>query len=350
VIDFRYHLVSIVAVFLALAIGIVLGSTALQGDTIDGLKAINNSLQNQLNAATAERDSYAQQASAGDQFVQTAEPTLLKDMLTGDQIVLVTEPGAASAVISGIQQAAKDAGATITGTVALQPKFNDLSGTTRASLDALNAGLASADGVKLSPATDTQTAYQQQAAQLIAGAILHKTAAQSTLTSTEAQTLLKEYENGGYLTVGGGNPTAGATLAVIVTPQATTADGPSDPADEVLLALAAQFAGASAATVVAGPVITSPASSSAISVLRSDGTVSGLVSTVDNANYNIGQISVIWALANLLQGGKPNNYGVSGASAVSPPVPSPVPSATPTVSVTPTAKATGKVKKTVSTK
>ena len=31
VIDFRYHLVSIVAVFLALAIGIVVGATALQG-------------------------------------------------------------------------------------------------------------------------------------------------------------------------------------------------------------------------------------------------------------------------------------------------------------------------------
>ena len=34
-IDFRYHLVSIVAVFLALAIGIVLGSTELQGTTLD---------------------------------------------------------------------------------------------------------------------------------------------------------------------------------------------------------------------------------------------------------------------------------------------------------------------------
>ena len=33
-IDFRYHLVSIVAVFLALAIGIVLGSTELEGPTL----------------------------------------------------------------------------------------------------------------------------------------------------------------------------------------------------------------------------------------------------------------------------------------------------------------------------
>jgi hypothetical protein len=345
VIDFRYHLVSIVAVFLALAIGIVLGSTALQGDTIDALKSVNNSLQNQYNAATAQRDSYAQQANAGDQFVQTAEPALLKDMLTGEKIVLVTEPGATSTVINGIQQAATDAGATITGTVTLQSKFNDLSGTTRASLYALNAYLASTDLVTLSPATDTQTVNEQQAAQLIADAIMDRTPGQSALTGTEAQTVLKAYENGGYLTVSSGAPTAGATLAVIVTPPATTADGPNDPADEVLLALAAQFAEASAATVVAGPVMNPPVSSSAISVLRSDSSVASQVSTVDNADTRIGQISVIWALANQRQGGKPNSYGVSGASAVSPPVPSPVPSATPTVSVTPTAKATGKVKK-----
>jgi hypothetical protein len=345
VIDFRYHLVSIVAVFLALAIGIVLGSTALQGDTIDALRALNNSLQDQLNAANDASRSYSQQVDNGDTFVQTAEPALLKDMLTGDKIVLVAEPSAPSAVISGIQQAAADAGATITGTVVLQPKFNDLSAPTLTSLGQLNATLGSEDGIVLSPGTDTQTVYQQQAAQLIADATLDKTAGQSVLTSADAQTTLKGYENGGYLTVSSGNPTGGATLAVIVTPAATTADGPTDPADEVLLALAAEFAGESAATVVAGPTMTPPASSSAISVLRSNSTVSGLVSTVDNADSRIGQISVIWALAYHLQGGKPNSYGVSGASAVSPPVPSPVPSATPTVSVTPTAKATGKVKK-----
>ena len=55
-IDFRYHLVSIVAVFLALAIGIVLGSTELQGSTIDGLRTVSNSLRSQLSAVSAERD------------------------------------------------------------------------------------------------------------------------------------------------------------------------------------------------------------------------------------------------------------------------------------------------------
>jgi Copper transport outer membrane protein, MctB len=349
VIDFRYHLVSIVAVFLALAIGIVLGSTELQGGTLDALKNINDSLTNQLNAVIAERDSYGQSASASDTFLATAEPKLLADMLTGDRIVLVTEPGAPSSVISGIQTAAKDAGATITGTIALQPKFNDLSGTTRASLYAVNAPLASSDGIQLQPATDTLTVYQQNAAQLIAAAILEKTGGQPELAGLDAQTLLKQYENAGYLSVSSGTPTDGASLAVIVTPPATSADGPNDPADEILPAVAAQFALVSAATLVAGPVAGSTTSSSPISVLRSS-SAAAQVSSVDNADTTLGQISTIWALADQLQGGKPNSYGISGASAVSPSVPLPVPSVTPTVPATPTTKATGKVTKTVNTK
>ncbi|MDX6343784.1 MAG: Copper transport outer membrane protein MctB, partial [Trebonia sp.] len=111
----------------------------------------------------------------------------------------------------------------------------------------------------------------------------------------------------------------------------------------------AQFAGASTATPVAGPAASSAASSSAISVLRGS-SVSGSVSSVDNADTRLGQISTIWALANQQAGGNPSSYGISGASAVSPSVPAPVPSATPSVSGTPTTKATGGVKKTVSKK
>ena len=347
-IDFRYHLVSIVAVFLALAIGIVLGSTALQGDTLDVLRSANNSLTNHLNAATAQLGSDGQLVTANGQFLLTAEPKLLAGLLTGDKVVLVTEPGASSGITDSIDKAAVLAGATVTGTVALQPKFNDLSGTTKSSLSAINSELATTDLVELTPATDQQTVYQQDAAQLIAAAILNKTDGQLGLTTPEAQTLLGEYAKSGFLTTSGA-PWNRATLAVIVAPQDAPADGANDPADQVLLALAAQFAGASAATLLAGPSATSGASSSAISVLRGS-SVSGQVSSVDNADTTLGQIAAIWALADQQAGGKPNSYGVSGASAVSPPVPSPVPSATPTVSSTPTTKATGGVKKTVKTK
>jgi hypothetical protein len=351
VIDFRYHLVSIVAVFLALAIGIVLGSTELQGTTIDGLRSLSNSLKNQLSAAQSAEHSYQALAGASDTFLQTAEPKLLADTLTGDRIVLVTEPGAPSSVISGVKQAAGLAGAAVTGTIALQPKFNDLSGTAESTLSAINDQLASADGATLAAPAAAQTGYQQQAAQLIASAILDKTAAASGatpasgLTAAQAQGVLEAYAQGGYLT-SSGTPTDRATLAVLVTPGTAPTDGTSDPADQVLLAVAQEFAGASAATLAAGSTAGSAPAASAISVLRSS-SVSSLVSSVDNADTVLGQISTMWALAVQLAGAKPNSYGISGASAVSPVVPSPVPSVTPTASGTPTQKTTGKAKKIV---
>jgi Copper transport outer membrane protein, MctB len=345
VIDFRYHLVSIVAVFLALAIGIVLGSTELQGNTYAVLNSTSNSLRSQLNAAQAEREGYKTQASTQDQFLQSAEPRLLGKLLAGDNVVIVTEPGAQSSVVNGIEQAAGMAGATVTGQVALQPKFNDISGTNQSSLSSINSSIAGTDGTVLAQGTDPQTLYQQQAAQLIATAILDKTTGQTGqtgqtgLTAAAAQTLLNTYEQAGYL-IATGSPTKRATLAVLVTPQTAPTDGAADPANQALLAVAQEFASLSAATLVAGGTTGSAQSGNAMSVLRSS-SVSGQVSSVDNADTTLGQISAIEALAAQLAGGKPNSYGISGASAISP-VPLPSPSPTATVTPTPHPTATGK--------
>ena len=347
-IDFRYHLVSIVAVFLALAIGIVLGSTELQGTTLDALRGINGSLKSQLNAAEAQRNGYAQQAGASDAFLKSAESKLLGGTLSGDRVVIVTEPGAPSSVAAGVEQAAKLAGAAITGTVQLLPKFNDLSGATQATLTALNAQLATSVSTTLSPAASSQTGYQQNAAQLIGSAILNQTAGQVGLTTGQAQLVLQGYAQGGYLNESGA-PWNRATLAVIVASDSVPADGANDPGNQVLLAVAQEFATLSAATLVAGSVAGTTPAGSAIAVLRGS-SVAGQVSSVDNADTTLGQISTMWAFAAQLAGGKPKSYGVLGASSVSPAVPLPVPSVTPSVTSTPTQSATGAGGKTVGKK
>lgn len=348
-IDFRYHLVSIVAVFLALAIGIVLGSTELRGNVLDALQSSSNSLRSQLNAASAQRDNYQALTSAGEQYLQTAEPRLLARLLDGQRVVLITEPGAQSSVIDGIKQAVTDAGATVSGQLALQPAFNDTSGATQSSLSSINGSVVS-DGTQLAPGTDPRTAEQQHAAQLIATAVLEKTTGQSGLSAAQAQTLLTAYFQAGYLSVTG-NPSAPAdraTLAVLVTPQNTPSDGANDPANQVLLAITQQFAAAGAATVVAGGTTGSAQPGSAMSALRSS-SVSDAVSSVDDADMTLGQITVAEALAIQLAGGKPNSYGISGASAVSP---NPLPSAAPSSAATaqPHARATGKGGKPVNNK
>jgi hypothetical protein len=348
-IDFRYHLVSIVAVFLALAVGIVLGSTEFQPNAISFLQSTSNSLNSQLSAARAQRDAAAAQASGAEAFMQSAESVLLGDgrLLAGRKVVLITEPGAPGPVIDGVKKAATAAGATVTGQVTLQSAFNDVSGATQSTLSSINGSIASADGTVLAPGTDPQTICEQQAAQLIGTAILAGPAqsaagqpdgtAQIPLSAASAQTLLKAYAQAGFLTISGA-PTDQATVAVIVAPGSVPANGAADPANEVLVAIAQQLASASAATVVAGAAGASGQQGSAISVLRSS-SASSQVSTIDNADTTQGQITVMQAIAVQLAGGKPNSYGISGAASVSP-VPVPPPTVAPTASATPTTQPT----------
>jgi hypothetical protein len=333
VIDFRYHLVSIVAVFLALALGIVLGSTELRGAAFSALDKTTNSVKADLANVQAQRDALQAQAEGGQAFAQAVEPKLLADLLTGKRLVIITEPGAQDSVISGITQAAKDANATITGQVSLGTASNDTSDSMVSKLDATTQTLTS-KGVTVSGAALNGTP-QQQAAQLLASAIVTTDSTSTTSQpSASATDILSSYAASGFLSTSG-NPGVRAQLAVIVTPASSPSDGSSDPANQELITQAGALASGSSATVVVGSEAGS-GSGSAIAALRASGTASK-VSSVDNADSTIGQISTIEALASQLAGGKASSYGLSqdGASAVAP---TPVAAATPTATATATKK------------
>jgi Copper transport outer membrane protein, MctB len=361
VIDFRYHLVSIVAVFLALAIGIVLGSTELQGPTYNLLNQTTAKLQNEYNQASSQRDAAQQQADLGQNYAQAVEPLVLHNLLVGQRLLIITEPGAPASVVTAISNAAtQDAGATVTGQIALQSKFFDNSDTTLDALNQVNLAMSQADGIVL----NTGTTYQQQAAQVIANEILLRAAGSSTAQQsgaqpssspsassspstssnpsassqqeTTAQTMLTAYANEGFLTISG-QPATSATLALIVTPQTAPADGSADPLDQLLGPVAEELAANSSATVVAGvPADSGP--DSPIAVLRASSAASK-VSTVDDADFVAGQSVVVQALAAQLNGANPGSYGfANGASAVAPsPAPTPSASASPSATASPSA-------------
>jgi Copper transport outer membrane protein, MctB len=339
VIDFRYHLVSIVAVFLALAIGIVLGTTELQGPAYNLLNQTTGKLQSELGQVSSERDTAQQQATLGENYAQAVEPVVLRNLLAGQRLLIVTEPGAPASVVTAISNAAtQDAGATVTGQIALASKFFDNSDTTLDSLNQINLAMAQADSIPLV----TGTPYQQQAAQVIASEILTRSAGVRSSTGAPAvtqqeataQTMLEAYANEGFLTTSG-QPSAPATLAVIVTPQTAPSDGSADPVDQLLAPVAEELAASSSATVVAG-VTADSGPGSPIAVLRASSAASK-VSTVDDADFVAGQTVVIQALARQLAGGSAGSYGIgTGASAVAP-SPAPTPSASATASASPTA-------------
>jgi hypothetical protein len=339
VIDFRYHLVSIVAVFLALAIGIVLGSTELQGPAYNLLDKTTSKLQNELGQVSGQRDAAQQQATEGEMYAQAVEPTVLHDLLTGQRLLIVTEPGAQSSVVSGISSAALAAGASITGQVNLATKFFDTSGTAQDSLNQTTLDVAQAAGLSL----DSSATYQQQAAQVIASEILVKAPASSAGKPpagqvTEASTMLQAYAASQFLSTTG-QPASPATLVVVVTPQTPPSDGSADQLDQVLVPVVTELAAKSSATVVVGSSAGSGAGSP-IAVLRSNN-ISSQVSTVDDADLVAGQTVAMQALAVGLAGGKAGSYGftANGASAIAP---SPAPTPSGSASATPTSSSTKK--------
>ena len=342
-IDFRYHLVSIVAVFLALAVGIVLGSTELRGAALSALDRTSSSLSSKLDAANNENSALQQQVQGDRQFAQAAEPVLLKQLLDGKKVVIVTTPGAPGSVVNGIKTGLSDAGATVSGQVALSSKFADTSASNLSLLDQLTQQ-ATPSGLTL-----TNGSPQQQAAQVLAAALVSKASnsgsgsnkpgngggnsgnnnsgngnGNSSISSQDAQTIVSSFSAGQFISVTG-HPTSGATLAVIVTPATAPQDGNSDPVNQAVVALAQEFGQASQATVVTGPSAGS-GPGSAISAVRSSGAANN-AATVDNADSVVGQIVAVQALEQQMNGHKPGSFGTQSNANSAGPSPAPTPSA-----------------------
>jgi hypothetical protein len=330
-IDFRYHLVSIVAVFLALAIGIVLGTTALNGPLTSRLRSLEGTLRAESDTLRAQKNQLQLQIGGDQAFAQAAAPLLLPRLLEGQRVALVSAPGASPAVISGITAAVKRADGTVTGQVSLQPQFFDTSATTEHSLTAL-AQLAPPGTLVTGPGSqqlaDPQISGQIAAAAAIAAAIVTKDG--PTLSSAQTHAILAGFAQGGFLQA---SPPvlAPATLAVVIIPATPPTTNDAAPANLALISMTQKLSAASDGALMAGSIAGS-GPGSAIDELASGNT--GIeVSSVDNADSETGQIMVVQALNKLLTGHKPANYGAGPGTAPSP-APTPSPSLTPVPSTT----------------
>ncbi len=117
--DFRYHVTSLAAVFFALVIGIVVG-VGISGrgfvDKSERQKLENriDRLQSRLDEVSADNDALREQQRAGRVFMTGAYPVLMRNRLDGKAIAVVVVGAAAGATGSDVQQSLTDAGATVT--------------------------------------------------------------------------------------------------------------------------------------------------------------------------------------------------------------------------------------------
>jgi len=92
-ISFRFHIVSIVAVFLALAIGIVVGSTVIDRAIVEGLRNRVDEVSDNLDERQADNDALQEQVDDLTEFADQSAPLSVDGRLADTVTVVVTDDG-----------------------------------------------------------------------------------------------------------------------------------------------------------------------------------------------------------------------------------------------------------------
>jgi hypothetical protein len=108
--NLRYHIASLVAVFLALSVGLVLGSIVVERGTIDRQReALVTSLQKEFVGLNAENKALKAQVEADSEFLNALVPYVVAGSLTDRTVLVVANEGRADG-LSSAQDAIRAAG------------------------------------------------------------------------------------------------------------------------------------------------------------------------------------------------------------------------------------------------
>jgi hypothetical protein len=310
VINFRYHVVSLTAVFLALAIGLVVGTAALNGPVADSLRDQLNALKKDNGNLRDQVDQYRDETNRNQDFASQIAPTLLGGKLAGRRVVVVALPGTsdyASNVIAMLQVA----GATITAKITVQDKFFDPnSGTELLDL----ASQSSTETIPIDGLPLNSDGVETASAQLALALLQRPGTTQAA--PVDVTSVLTAYTKQGYLSLDEKQAKAvgGAEATVIVSgPPAVDKDAAKK--SQSAVTLASQFV-KNRSLVVAGDGV---GDGNLVSAVRGDPTLVKDISTVDNATTVQGQVATGLVTAERMVQNRVGQYGLAaGASALVP--------------------------------
>ncbi len=299
-ISLRYHIVSVAAVFLAIALGVVLGSTAVSDRLLSALNDDNDSLGRQVSDLEVERDAQSARLAAADAFALAVGPMAVRGQLDQRTIAVVTtadtEPADRDAVLALI----KESGATVTGELQLTDAFTDSARTEQ--LRELVTRLPA--GVQLPTASDPGTLAGGLLGSLL---LLRATDNKPQASAEESAAAIAGLADGGFIRVS--ENLRPAQLSVVLTGGAASGDGAGDRA-AMIARFAAQLDRSGAGTVLAGRTAAADGTGP-IGVARADTAVTSILSTVDGVQTAAGRTVTVLALREQLDG-TAGRYGTAG--------------------------------------
>lgn len=316
-IDFRYHLVSIVSIFMALAVGIVLGAGPLQGQIGDTLTSEVTQLREDRASLRTELETARKAGVTRDEFTDAARARLVGGTLTDAKIALVVLPEADADDVKDVSDTLAAAGATVVSRTTVEeswvPDDNDATKeqATLATEQRRALGLPAAGESEMSPLDD-----------VLATTLV---AADAAATNDASKAALDALTSAKLIDVEAADLVRANAAVIVGAPIKGDVVEDRDRRATRLASLAAALDRAGKGAVLSEDVGVSgfDGAASVVRAARSDATTARALSTVDDVSLSLGQVSVVYALVQQLTGGV-GQYGLGdGVSAGYPPIPAP---------------------------
>src|ERR1700741_137101 len=124
-ISLRQHALSLAAVFLALAVGVVLGSGFLSDTLLSSLRDEKRDLYSQINGLNDQKNVLNEKLSAANNFDNQLAGRMVHDALGGKSLVVFRTPDAKDDDVAAVSKFIGQAGGPVPGAVSLTQEFVD---------------------------------------------------------------------------------------------------------------------------------------------------------------------------------------------------------------------------------
>jgi len=312
-INFRFHLVSLIAVFLAMGLGILVGSTVVDQVIVDRLDREIRSVSHESNQLKSDNSKLQDQVSQLNDFLRKSSAYAVQQRLLAVPVVIIADKGIDAGAVGAVLSAVRAAGADIPGVLWLDDKWRldspkDLTALQRAARVSGNV------------AASRLAALRDLAARL---------AAPPTGRTKRPRDVVEPLRSAGFLDFTDGKkadltafPSRAARILVLTGTDSHLA------ATDTMVDLVGALIGAHVPTVLgevsdpSSTVVASAKRGSALEPVRGDPALAKLVTTFDDADLPQGPLTAVIGLEQIADG-TIGHYGYGeGASETIPAIPS----------------------------
>lgn len=312
-ISLRQHALSLAAVFVALAVGVVLGSGFLSDTLLSSLRDEKKDLNTQISGLNDQKNVLNEKLSAANNFDTQLVGRIVHDALVGKSVVVFRTPDAKDDDVAAVSKFIGQAGGTVTGTVSLTQEFVEANSAEKLQT-VVNSSVLPA-GQQLSTKLVDQGS---QAGDLMGIALLANPNAEvPAVDDIQRNTVLAALRDTGFITYQATDHMGAANAALVVTGGALPQDAGNQGAS--VARFSAALAPHGSGTLLAGRD-GSATGGAAVAVARADAGLNSAISTVDDVDAAPGRITAVLGLHDLLGGGRAGQYGTGhGATSITVP-------------------------------